>query len=148
MNKILIKLSTLCIVCVSYIGLMSCNDDLKNENEIDLSDPRIQNTQVVCCDVQSPQQNLPWLSDIIKKANNDAKPEYNVGTIWLEEYNGMKIFVTNMKFGSGGIMYHYFDCSGNNLALQMEKEELDSFAENMKLDVVIYSNYYSFFSIE
>ena len=116
------------------------------ENEIDLSDSRIGDAQIVCCGVQAPQQNLTWLNDIIKKANTDATLENNVGTIWLEEYKGKDIFVTDMKFGSGGLMYHLFDCSGNNFALQIEKEELDSFTENMKLNIVVYSNLNKFLS--
>ena len=134
------------------IGLMSCNDEPKTEsnhpkigNEIDISDPRIQNAQIVCCGVQSPQQNLPWLNDMIKKANTDDTGNY-FGTIWLEKYKDKDIFVTNMMLGSGGLMYHFFDCSGNNFAyakdspLQTETEEFYSFSLNMKLNVVIYSN--------
>ena len=110
------------------IGLVSC---------IKLSDPRIENKYIVCCGVKSPQKNLPWLAKIIKKAN--AYTDQYLGTIWLENYKGMDIFVTNMGLGSGGLARHFFDCSGNKFYLKAEESVL--FDANAKFNVVIYSNF-------
>lgn len=138
------KLFIFTVFCIG-LGLLSCNDipnDTPENNpktesvNIDLSDPRIENAQIVCCGVQSPQQNLPWLADIIKKANT-YEDQY-LGTIWLENYKGKDIIVTDMGLGSGGLMYHIFDCSGNYLFLQMGSEEIYSIP--MKFNVVLYSN--------
>lgn len=134
------------VVAIFCIGLLSCNDNPNDTPEnnskdkntsIDLSDPRIENAQIACCGIQSPQQNLPWLADIIKKAN--AYEDQYLGTIWLENYQGNDIIVTDMGLGSGGLMYHIFDCSGKYLFLQMESGELYSIP--MKFDVVLYSNF-------
>ena len=148
------------------IGLTSC---FFNQDEpIDLSDSRIENVQIVCCGVQSPQQNLPWLMNLIKIANSDKTLNYR-GIIWLENYKGNDVFVTNMMLGSGGILYHYFDCLGNSIipkrgskeyfmqnplimafagknrsVVEVDDEEFYSFSLNMKLDVIIYSNFSKF----
>ena len=115
--------------------LTSCNSSQKDEiDEIQIG---VQNPQIVCCGKENPQQNLPWLRDLIKKANSDETLNY-LGTIWLEEYKGEYIFVTDMKMGSGGLYYHFFDCSGKDIASEIE----DSFLEGLstRLNVIIYSN--------
>jgi hypothetical protein len=80
---------------------MSCNSEPNETSEV----------KCHACDVDQPQENLPWLKELIKKAKTDKTGNY-VGFIWLEHYNGKDIFVTNMMLGSGGILNYYFDCSG------------------------------------
>ena len=121
------------------IGLMSCNSNRTDEDV----QTGVQNPQVVCCGVENPQNNLPWLKDLIKKANSDETLQYR-GTIWLENYKGEDIIVTDMIMGDFGLYYHIFDCSGKYLFLKIETEELNTFSANMKLNVVIYSNYSKF----
>jgi hypothetical protein len=111
---------------------------------------------VAACGCEQSQKDLPWLKELIKKANTDKTGNY-WGTIWLEKYKGQDIFVTNMMLGSGGIMYWFFDCSGNHLIFQSgegycpsdfvgnghffieDEEDFGSFILNMKLNAVIYS---------
>jgi hypothetical protein len=120
--------------------------------------PDIDNA-ITACNVHQPQKELPWLAAMIIKAEADMSGNY-WGTIWLEKYKGQDIFVTNMMLGSGGIMYYFFDCSGNHLTsrsgegycpsnfvgnghffIEDIEDEIgfDAFIPNMKLDVVIYS---------
>ena len=68
------------------------------------------------CGIENPAENLPWLKDLISRAQDTNDPDhwYFRGNIWLEKYRGRDIFVANMHFGSGSVMYHYFDCSGNH----------------------------------
>lgn len=106
---------------------------------------------------ERPQENLPWLKDLIKKADNDKTGNY-IGCIWLENYKGRDFFITNMMLGSGGTMYWVFDCLGNHIAyskggnenncpackfvghkhFSIEPGELPEIFE-LKLDIVVYS---------
>ena len=118
------------------------------------------NTNLDCNGCIMPQKNLPWLKELIQKAENDnTLTQANYwGCIWLEKYKGQDIFVTNMMLGSGGVMYWFFDCSGNHLISKtreyetciackfvgnnhffIEDEDFHPFKLNMKLDVIIYS---------
>lgn len=107
------------------------------------------------CDCNNPQENLPWLKELIQKAETDNTSNY-LGCIWLEKTSNEKdIFVTNMMLGSGGVLYWVFDCNGNHLALPgVEKCVACEYVGNkhfylnddflpplseMKKDVVIYS---------
>ena len=65
------------------------------------------------CNCADPQKELPWLKELIQKAEADTTSNY-LGCIWYEKHNEQDIFVTNMMLGSGGVMYWVFDCSGNH----------------------------------
>jgi hypothetical protein len=95
----------LCIF-VLFICLASCapKDDAADDDGND----------IVACGVRQPQKNLPWLKAWIEKAETDQTLNC-LGTIWLVQYKGQDLFVTNMMLGSGGIMYWFLDCSGNHL---------------------------------
>jgi len=108
------------------------------------------------CGVIDPAKNITWLVELIEKAKTDKTGNY-LGEIWLEKFKGQDIFVTNMMLGSGGVMYWFFDCSGNHFIFHretenctacnfvgkhhffMEDDDFGIFILNMKLDVVIYS---------
>lgn len=114
------------------------------------------NTAINPCGVSDPAKNLPWLAELIEKIKTDSTGNY-MGEIWLEKFKEQDIFVTNMMLGSGGIMYWFFDCSGNHLTSMesddrcpacnfvgnnhffIEDEDFEDFVLNMKLDVIIYS---------
>jgi len=53
-------------------------------------------------------ENLQWLKELIDLSKTDKTGHY-LGCIWLENYKGQDIFVTNMMLGSGGIMHWFFD---------------------------------------
>lgn len=113
--------------------------------------------KLTVCGCEQPPKDLPWLSELIKKAETDKTGNY-VGTIWLEHYNGQEIFVTNMMLGSGGNLYYFFDCEGKHLISKNgegycptefagnqhffveDEKNFESFMLTMKLNVVIYSN--------
>jgi hypothetical protein len=86
--------------------MASCNLD----NNIEIPDI---DENITACGVHQPQRNLPWLSELIRKAETDSTGNYR-GTVWLVQYEGRDIFVTNMMLGSGGVANWFFDCSGNH----------------------------------
>ena len=92
-------------------------------------------SKVSACGVDEPQKNLPWLVELIQKAQSDKTGNY-LGEIWLEKYEGNDIFVTNMAMGSGGIAYYFFDCQGKSF----EPTNINQFVAQMKLNTIIYSN--------
>ena len=103
----------------------------------------------------NPQKNLPWLKELIEKAENDTTGQY-IGCIWLESYKGKDFFVTNMMLGSGGIKFWIFDCFGNHFVFNSVSqcsacdfvgnnhfyiEEADDFPQlnELKYNIVVYS---------
>ena len=107
--------------------------------------------------------NLQWLKKLIDLSKTDKTANY-FGRIWLEKFNGQDIFVTNMMFGSGGVMYYFFDSSGASIInkdyvkdrnplieafagkdyafVEVDGEDFhNSFVIKMKLDIVVYSSY-------
>ncbi|MBL7014225.1 MAG: hypothetical protein ISR83_07370 [Candidatus Marinimicrobia bacterium] len=56
----------------------------------------------MACGVADPLNDLPWLNEIVTISKSDNTGNY-VGTIWLIEYEGQYLFVTDMMLGSGGI---------------------------------------------
>ena len=79
---------------------------------------RIQDdSNTICdCNFSKNQDSLPWLNELIQKEKTDTTSNY-LGCIWLENFKGKDIFVTNMMFGSGGIMNWFFDCEGNHYSI-------------------------------
>jgi hypothetical protein len=89
--------------------LLSCSTKLQND-EGDM----IEANSIEACGCIHPQENLPWLKELIQKAEKDNTSNY-LGCIWLEKTSaGKDIFVTNMMLGSGGVLYWFFDCEGNH----------------------------------
>jgi len=99
---------------------------------------------------------LQWLKDLIELSKTDKTGHY-LGCIWLENYKGQDIFVTNMMLGSGGVMCWFFDRSGNHFISKNWEYETctacnfvgnhhvyfedfdDTFMTNFKFEVVVYS---------
>lgn len=95
---------------------------------------------IAYCGCENPQENILWLKELIHKAETDNTGNYK-GTIWLLNYKGQDMFVTDMMMGSGGILYYFFDCSGNKIVWNTTKnEELSSFTQELKSAKVIYTN--------
>ena len=101
-----------------------------NAEPVDLVEWRDMEKEKICaCGVRNPAKNLPWLAELIEKAEydkiappyepgDDYRPGHYLGQIWLGKFKGQDIFRTNMMLGSGGIAFWYFDCSGNHLILR------------------------------
>jgi hypothetical protein len=108
----------LSILILLFLWITSCNSPSQIEPETEPDDivsiEADTEEAIAECGTDNPQENLPWLKALIEKAKTDQTGHY-VGTIWLVSYKGKDIFVTNMGLGSGGIMYWFFDCSGNHL---------------------------------
>lgn len=137
------------------VVFISCNSKSElNDNEI-----------IILSDGSVLQlKNIKWLKDLIDLSKTDKTGNY-IGCIWVESYKGQDIFVTNMGLGSGGIMYWFFDSSGNHFvqknwgyetctACNFVKsrhvffedvwgnlEEFEAFMLNMKLDKPVYSSF-------
>ncbi|MDR2138967.1 MAG: hypothetical protein LBP50_05425 [Tannerella sp.] len=93
-------------VFICFLLLTSCGSD-----HIEMTDG---NGDITACGVHQPQEHLPWLRKLIETAETDTTAQC-LGTIWLVRYRGQDIFVTNMGFGSGGVLYWFLDCAGNHL---------------------------------
>ena len=134
------------LICISVFICCNSKSEMNGDEVITLSDGRTLNLE-----------SLPWLKELIQNAKVDKTGNY-LGCIWLENYKGRDIFVTNMMLGSGGVMYWFFDRSGNHFISgdwgyetcpacnfvgnhHVFFEDLDeSYMTNMKLDVVVYSS--------
>lgn len=133
------------IIPIFILCLFSCKKDFTEED--------IPGDPVCGCGVDDARNDLPWMKSLINKSMNDTTGNY-FGTIWIENYNGKDIFVTNMMFGSGGIKYWFLDCSGNHLVNvegsycpsqyigngHFHLEDHTSIMDNIKLSVVVYSS--------
>jgi hypothetical protein len=87
-------------------------------------DGRIQSiNEIKACGVNDPLNNLNWLYNIVVKSSTDNSGNY-LGDIWIVSYEGNDFIITDMALGSGGVMYHIFDCSGNPLNKLAEYEEI------------------------
>jgi hypothetical protein len=95
------------------------------------------NNGITACGVIDPKKNIPWLAELIAKAETDKTGNY-LGVIWLERYKDQDVFVTNMALGSGGLAYHVFDCEGNPATI--DNADVQDFFNNLKKDIVIYVN--------
>jgi len=117
-----------------------------------------------CC--EEPQENLPWLKELIEKAKADTVVHvagHYWGCIWLAKFKGQDIFITTMALGSGAARYWAFDCSGNHLITKRveykpcpacnhvgnhhhviedkEMDELSLFVAKWTFDVLIYTSF-------
>lgn len=134
------------LIFLSFFFVWSC-----------IQDEQVVDKTITDCGCELPQEKLPWLKELIKKAETDKTGNY-WGTIWLVKYKGQDLFVTNMMLGSGGIANYVFDCSGNHLIFKRgegnycpsdfvgnghfyveDETDFGTFFHSMKLDVVVYS---------
>ena len=120
----------------------------------------IQDTDAVsACGVYDIVKNLPWLAKWINDAEINEAGGYE-GWIWLEEYVGVDVFVTNMSFWMGH-RYAIFDCSGKLVTSNQnmetcynplfpndpyafiilgDNELFNYFITHLKKNVLVYSN--------
>lgn len=91
------KSLTVLITLTNLLFLISCEKENINKK---------------ACGVENPTTNLTWLSDIVTQAESDQTGNY-IGKIWIKSYQGKDYVVTDMMLGSGGLMFHCFDCEGN-----------------------------------
>jgi hypothetical protein len=98
---------------------------------------------VANCGVKNPAQDLPWLKEIITKAEEDKatmahKGNY-LGTIYLDTYQNQSVFMIKMMMGSGGLYAYLFGCDGKRVAFSKEGVET-VFTDIEKRNNVLYTN--------
>nr|WKN34113.1 hypothetical protein K4G66_17180 [Tunicatimonas sp. TK19036] len=91
------KMLPVIIALMNLLVIASCEEESNNKK---------------VCGVENPTTDLTWLSDIISQAENDQTGSFT-GKIWIKSYQNTDYVVTNMPLGSGGLMFHCFDCEGN-----------------------------------
>jgi hypothetical protein len=110
--------ATMNITSGSLIKSVTINQEAIDENAIR------------ACGVTDPAKNLPWLAELIEKAET-GEPEDLIAVIWLEQYNGQDLFV--VVFPLSSTAYHVFDCEGNRVSgLGAD------FYNHLKKNVIIY----------
>ncbi len=96
------------------------------------------------CGVNDPVKDLPWLRDIVNKADQDkANKTYlgnYLGKIYLETYKGNSVFLCDMAMGSGGLAGYVFRCNGTKEEFNNDPKEVLLFFNSAKKTNVIYSN--------
>ncbi len=90
-----------------FLGIISLNISCKEENDtyFDSINP------IEACGLDDPLNQLDWLCDLVMKSMDDKTGNY-IGNIWIFSYEENDIVVTDMALGSGGVLYHIFDCGG------------------------------------
>lgn len=108
-------------------------------------DTQLPSDVIGVCAVKNPATDLPWLKDMIAKAEEDRKTmkykgNYR-GKIWQSTWKGRGVFHTNFMLGSGALLVHVFSCEGKLLNEQLTPEEARNFYPNISNDdQMIYEN--------
>lgn len=127
---------------IVYISLILWLSNCNKNNQQDIGNVKVPIENLVLAK-EACNSEVPWLLEIIAKANEDnATKKYlgaYLGTIYLTTYKNSPVFVINMMLNSGGVMFHAFDC--NNLVLPLTNSEAIVFYEEIKTKgKIIYSN--------
>ena len=109
------------ILLISIMGLLLTSCDRNEE---------------LVCGVNDPITELGWLSELVSKAETDTTGNY-IGSIYLGNYRGKTVFVSDMAMGSGAIAYYFFYCDGSNLIFSETESPLDV---DIYKDKILYTN--------
>ncbi|SFF17770.1 hypothetical protein [Spirosoma endophyticum] len=94
------------------------------------------------CGVKNPAKDLPWLKDIITKANEDkatmAHQGNYMGSIYLESLRDEPVFLVKMMMGSGGLAGYFFRCDGQRV--YPTAEEITTVVAGYQNKKVVYAN--------
>ena len=110
-------------------------------------------TVISACGVKNPATELPWLKDMIAKAEQDKKDNFRgplkgnyQGHIYLTKWQGQDAFWTDFSNYSA---MKIVDCSGASVVNEQylstlnaieRKEFEEAFMKALRRDVMIYSN--------
>lgn len=127
-------MKTLFVILIVFAFCSGCNNKTEIENKINSG----------ICGVNDPSKDLPWLKDIINKAEQDKSYKtYQgnyMGKIYLETYKGNSVLLCDMAMGSGGIGGYVFQCDGTKEEFNNDPKEVESFFSSVKKTIIIYSN--------
>ena len=116
-----------------FLGILILNISC-NEESVIYFDPI---NSIEACGLGDPLNQLDWLRDLAVKSMDDKTGNY-IGNIWIFSYKENENIVTDMALGSGGVLYHFFDCDGKPPTADMPSiEELPDFLVDSNL---IFSN--------
>jgi hypothetical protein len=96
---------------------------------------------LTACGVLRPHENIPWIVEMIEKGEAEFHTQHMYyGTIWLTQYKGQDVFVTDMiLFNSTA--YQIFDCDGNRVSIDFEDVPMFFHLYNLHLRYTpIYTN--------
>jgi hypothetical protein len=137
-----------------FLGLLafSCNSD-KNSDPYEGSETiRSSDAVLSACGVEAPQQNLPWLAEIIAMAEKDKVGEATdrlpgnyLCVIWLAKWQNQDLFV--IEYSVRNILAEIRDCSGNYInngrpdGLMPEEEYVPFISYARQEGTVVYTTY-------
>lgn len=132
------------LLSCTFFLLSNCvkqSNDNGEEEQIGLAIDRVVNKANAACNSPAPQQSLGWLSDIIRKAEEDRltlkhKGNY-MGKIYLTSYQAQPVFYITMMMGSGGIYAYMYDCKGSRIYIA--ESDVTSFYQQAQQGTLIYS---------
>jgi len=141
MKKYLNPLFLICTtLCISQCGEKSMKEN--EQVQIDVTAKQIVSKANAGCNLSSPDQDLQWLNDIIKKAEEDRLTKKHmgnyVGKIFLTSYQGKPVIYIRMALGSGGVYAYIFDCTGNSISIS--DSEILNFEQQAQQNTLLYSN--------
>ncbi|AUD04168.1 hypothetical protein [Spirosoma pollinicola] len=96
------------------------------------------------CGVDDPAKELPWLKDLIAKADEDKatmayKGNY-LGKIYLESFRDQPVFIVDMMMGNGGIALYLFHCDGQRVN-DIRDDEIATTIAHFQRNNLVYSNF-------
>lgn len=89
--------------------------------------------ELCACGVNNPATELQWLVELIDEIK--AEPQKYMGSIYLGEYKGSNVFVSDL--GISGAMYDaFYNCDGSKIVFETNES-----ADEVKIfrDKVIYT---------
>lgn len=115
-------------------SLLSCDkNDLSPENAA---------LAYSACGVKDPANELPWLKEIIHKAENGPDKFSDAGTVQLITYQGQSYFIYQ-KYVMSCMACLVYDCQGNKLDILSRPELHMAIIEHMSEKNIIYRSPFS-----
>lgn len=134
--------ATFSLLCALFLAA-GCGEKSISDNEpeqMEFTIDKVITKANGACNSAAPEQSLQWLSDIIKKAEEDrlAKKYMGryLGKIFLTSYKNQPIFYVRM--GMDSMYAQTYDCSGNSVIIP-QSDVVDVF-QKAEQGTLIYSH--------
>jgi hypothetical protein len=125
----MLRLSTYFSCVILIFVLLSCD-----KNDFSPEDAALVSS---ACGVKDPTKELPWLKEIINKAENGPDKFSEAGTVQLINYQGQSYFVYQ-KYVMSCMACLVYDCQGNKLDILSKPELHMAIIEHMSEKNIIY----------